>query len=448
MKTKVFAVVSLLATSAFASFQWKTSVYEGDINAGTSWNGGVAPGSGDSIVSTHSSGDYLIRFPADDYVPGLAEMQFLLTGKTSITVDGRGGTFAMPVLPDGEKYGGVPFSFRTQTSGGLILDFEDWKTYKVPMFWTNAFFKVSRTDGAMSKASIDFDWNGGDLVARDFSTGMTLAIPTVKTYNYRFHSGSLVLPLVKLGCNATDGLLFETDGAAIDAACLQFPGGTMTIGTYAPTNRVHVTGTGTLSTRSSGTATFGSSAATTDNVFMLEADNGGRISLAGNTHTSPGTLFFNIHDNGTLEYTANLSNGTPMWSNADGADTVVRLTDSTLLFNCYGTYGSAKTGRVDFRAERSRIFSSRIEYFQDGDYVLTDCAYTNSNNGSGLHLGSSSSEAIAGCVARMTLVDSSLKTFDFVVGSMGGEGHFTMTGGVATCGGGLYASHYNPIFGS
>lgn len=442
MKTKVFTVVSLLATSTFASFQWDTSVYEGYINTDTSWNGNVAPGSGDSIVSTHSSGDYLIRFPAADYVPCLKEMQFLLTGKASITVDGRGGTFAMPSTNDWQ-YGGAPFSFRTVSSNGLILDFEDWKTYKVPVFWTNAFFKVERTDGSMSKASIDLDWNGGDLVARDFDTGMTLAIPTAKAYNYRFHAGTVVLPAVKLGCNATDGLLFETDGAAIDATCLQFPAGNKNIGAYAPTNRVRVTGTGSLKTRTSISATFGSSDATTDNVFMLEADNGGRIALAGHGHTSPGTLFFNIHDNGTLEYTAALGNGVPMWSNGDGADTVVRLTDSTLLFNAYGAYGSAKTGRVDFRAERSQIFSSCGEYFQDGDYVLTNCAYTNTSNGSGLFLGASSSAAINGCVARMTLVDSTLKVKNLYVGDNGGEGHFTMTGGVATCGSLLFLSYQN-----
>lgn len=445
MKKLLVVVLSCLCVAVFAgNFQWDTSVYEGYINTDTSWKGGVAPGSGDSIVSTHSSGDYTVRFPAADYVPGFKEVQFLLTGKASVTVDGRGGTFAMPVPPDGEKYGGAPFSFRTQTSNGLILDFEDWKTYKVPMFWTNAFFKVERTDSSISKASIDLDWNGGDLVARDFDTGMTLAIPTAKAYNYRFHAGTVVLPIVKLGCNATDGLLFETDGAAIDAAYLQFPGGNKNIGTYAPTNRVHVTGTGSLKTRTTANAaSFGSSAATTDNVFMLEADNGGKISLAGHVHTSPGTLFFNIHDNGTLEYADALANGVPMWSNADGADTVVRLTDSTLLFKAYGAYGSSKTGRVDFRAERSRIFSSCGEYFQDGDYVLTDSAYTNSNNGSGLYLGSSSSATIAGCVARMTLVDSSLKTFNLYVGNKGGEGHFTMTGGVATCGGALFASYEN-----
>lgn len=42
MKKLLVVVLSCLCVAAFAgNFQWNTSVYEGYVNAGASWNGGV-----------------------------------------------------------------------------------------------------------------------------------------------------------------------------------------------------------------------------------------------------------------------------------------------------------------------------------------------------------------------------------------------------------------------
>lgn len=438
-KMLVLTLSCALACGALAgNFQWDTSEHEGFINVGTSWSGGNAPGIGDNIVSTLSSGDYVVKFPSGDYEPCFREIQFLLTGATSVTIDGRGGTFTMPSTNSWNA--GIPISFRTQTSGGLIFDVEDANNPRT-LSWTNAWFKVTRSSANIADADITFDWYGGDFFAEDFNQGARLGVPAAKNYTYRFHNGFLDMPLMYLECNASSpsGALYETVGATVQASHIWFPGTIRKVSQYSPTNRVHATSGGIFKTVKAasrmGYSYNGTVYTTTDTVLMFEADNGGTVSLHSTSHTDPCTVFYYIHDNGTLAFTVG-SSRTPIWSNADGANTVVRISDSTFTMKGYIHFGSAYTGTVDFRAERSSIKASESQWFQDGEYFLSDCEFQHDaphEASKQFAIGGSSANNITGCRASMVAVDSTFTCPTFAIGNYGGDGRLVATGGVFTC---------------
>lgn len=434
MRTIKAVLLVLIASGvmpSFAAISWKTSVYSGSFTNGANWSGGVVPASGDQVVSSLSSGDYVITFPAGDYVPCLNELQFLLTGAGSITFDGRGGTFAMPGT-NSWSYGGVPFSFRQQTSGGVIWDFEDWTSYKSSLVWTNAHFKLSRDNNTITLSRVDFDYYGGTFDARGFNATNgkgVFAVPAAKAYRFRFLGGEFKFgAIMNFGCNATEGALYEVNGGTFYSYGIRFPSDTKNIGTYAITNTIRVTGTGSVFT-TTGSTTLGDRFTTKDNVLMLEASNGGTFEFGLLKPENPATVFYNIHDGGILQFNGGNSS-TPIWSNAADADTVVRIADATLNFFCWAYYGKANAGAIDFKAERSRITSNAGEYFASGDYFIKDCVYTNTSAGGAVYIGT-----VNGATSRMALSGSDLVAKgNFYVGNNGGTGVFTATGGVIRCG--------------
>ena len=201
------ALVAAIAISAFADdIYWKAAV-DGLWSNPDCWNltPSRVPADGDKI-QINSGGTYTVTMPQSDLA--LRPLSFrIAAGKNStITLDGRGGSFTMPVC-DVDTYSNEPWGINA--SKGHFFNLEtyniaDSKKHAV-VAMTNAYLTVSCTNDDDARLDIwDGYFNFYDPAGVAYSHPFIMAAYAQRDLEIHVHSNAhLRLPILKFRANAS-----------------------------------------------------------------------------------------------------------------------------------------------------------------------------------------------------------------------------------------------------